>query len=75
MVIIAVVISLIIAIIVFAIGFRVLRGIGIIKEDYDMPIGSIIAIIIVITIIVMMVVFQYDPDNYPDVVNIKMLRK
>ena len=75
MVIIAAVISLIIAIIVFAIGFRVLRGIGVIKEDYDMPIGSILAIIVVITIIVMMVVFQYDPDNYPDVVNIKMFRK
>jgi len=75
MVIIAAVISLIIAIIVFAIGFRVLRGIGVIKKDYNMSTGSILAIIVVITIIVMMVVFQYDPDNYPDVVNIKMLRK
>jgi len=75
MVIIAAIISLIIAIIIFAIGFRVFKGIGVIKESHKISMGPTLAIIIVITIIVMMVVFQYDPDNYPDVVNIKMFRR
>jgi uncharacterized membrane protein YkvI len=75
MVFIAAIISLIIAIIIFVIGIRVLKGLDVLKENFDIPIGEAIGIIIVITVIVMMLVFQYDPDNYPDVVNIKMYRK